>query len=96
MWSVTTRPGADGASAMLLIEAKSTELAAFMRPWPMGVISVSHVKQCSLAMPRSTCTNNCSPRKQHAYRVGREGVSCAMQVLSHGDSADGPRSRSLV
>ena len=61
MWSVTTRPGADGANAMLLIEAKSTELAAFMRPWPMGEISVSHVKQCSLAMPRSTCTNSCSP-----------------------------------
>ena len=82
MWSVTTRPGADGASAMLLIEVKSTELAAFMRLWPMGVISVSHVKQCSLAMPRSTCINNCSLRKQHAYRVGREGVSCATQVFA--------------
>ena len=54
------RPGVDGANATLLIEAKSTELAAFMRPWPMGVISVSHVKRCSLAMTRSTCANNCS------------------------------------
>ena len=81
MWSVTTRPGADGANAMPLTEAKSTELAAFMRPWPMGEISVSHVKQCSLAMPRSTCTNNCSPSETARLPGRPRGVSCAMQVF---------------